>query len=243
MTGPATDPALADRLRWASEGGDLFLRELDALDDAVFAGPCLLPGWTVAHLVAHLGYNAEALRRLARWARTGEETPMYASREARNAEIEEGAALPPAELRKLAHDAETALRADLAELPEAAWAASVRTAQGRTVPAAEVPWMRAREVWIHAADLGTGAGFADFPAPLVDTLLTEIAGQRTAAGRGPALVLTAADRDRTWTVDADGAPPARLRGRAADLARWLTGRGASGVTADGGDVPDPGRWL
>lgn len=238
-----TGPALADRLRWATEGGDLFLRELDTLDDAAFAKPCLLPGWSVAHLVAHLGYNANALRRLARWARTGEESPMYASREARDAEIEEGAALPPAELRTLARDAEAALRADLAELPEAAWATPVRTAQGRTVPAAEVPWMRAREVWIHAADLGTGTGFADFPAPLVDALLTEITGQRTSAGRGPSLVLTATDRDRTWTIEAGGTPPAGLRGDAADLARWLTGRGTAGVTADAGDVPDPGRWL
>ena len=161
---------------------------------------------------------------------------MYASKQARNAEIEQGAGLPPAELRGLSRDSDMALRTDLAALPAQAWTAEVVTAQGRTVPASEVPWMRAREAWIHAVDLGTGVGFGDFPPPLLDRLLTEITAQRTA----PALVLAATDRDRTWTVD--GPAPVRVTGPAAALARWLTGRGDDGVTT-AGPLPDLGRWL
>jgi maleylpyruvate isomerase len=228
--------ATADRLRWAADGGDAFHRALGTLDDAAFAAPGTLPGWTLGHLVAHVAYNAQALRRLAHWARTDERTPMYASPEARNAEIESGAALPPAELRALSRDSDAALRTDLAALPESAWAAEVVTAQGRTVPAAEVPWMRAREGWIHAVDLGASVGFGDVPAPMLDALLTEITARRTE----PALVLAATDRDRTWAVD--GPQPVRVTGTAAALACWLTGRGASGVTAAGA-VPDLGRWL
>ena len=37
------------------------------------------PGWSRRHVVAHVGYNARALTRLVEWAKTGIETPMYAS--------------------------------------------------------------------------------------------------------------------------------------------------------------------
>lgn len=228
----------ADSLAWAAEGGEAFHRELDTLDDAAFGAPGTLPGWTLGHLVAHVAYNARALRRLARWARTGEETPMYASKEARDAEIEHGATLPPAELRALTRESDAGLRADLATLPERAWSAEVVTAQGRTVPASQIPWLRAREAWIHTVDLGAGTGFEAFPTALLDRLLTEIAGQR--AGKAPALDLVATDRDRTWTVDGDA--PVRVSGPASGLARWLTGRGAAGVTAEG-TLPELGRWL
>lgn len=228
--------APSDALSWAADGGDVFHRALATCGDDAFGAPGTLAGWTLGHLVAHVAYNAQALRRLAHWARTGEKTPMYASKEARNAEIEQGAALPPAELRALSRDSDAGLRADLGALPDTAWSAEVVTAQGRTVPASEVPWMRAREAWIHAADLGAGVGFGDFPAPLVDRLLTEITRQRTA----PALLLEATDRDRTWFVD--GPDPVRVTGPAAGLARWLTGRGAAEVTA-AGPLPDLGRWL
>ncbi|MGV0868546.1 hypothetical protein V6758_04680 [Corynebacterium kalidii] len=44
--------------------------------------------------------------------------------------------------------------------------------------------MRSREVWIHAVDLDTGAGFGDIPGPVLRTLLTEIpARSRSTAGR------------------------------------------------------------
>ena len=36
-------------------------------------------------------------------------------------------------------------------------AAEVVTAQGRTVPATEIPWLRAREVYVHVVDLGVHA--------------------------------------------------------------------------------------
>ena len=44
------------------------------------------------HVVAHVHYNARALRRLVQWATTGTENRMYASPEQRASEIEAGAA-------------------------------------------------------------------------------------------------------------------------------------------------------
>ncbi len=172
---------------WMDEGTRLVLGVIGELSDAEFDAPTLLPGWTRRHLVAHLHYNAEALRRLVSWARTGVESRMYASTEQRNAEIETGARLPVAELRRLVRESADALAADLDGLPDAAWASQVVTAQGRTVPATEIVWMRTREVAVHAADLDRGVGFGDLPADLVEALIGDALKRRIAQGHGPAL--------------------------------------------------------
>ena len=128
----------------------------------------------------------------------------------------------------------------MADLPEAAWKAEVRSALGRTIPAAEVPWMRVREVWLHALDLDTGAQPADLPAPVVDALLDDVTGVFGTRTDGPRLELAPTDRDRTWRVGDGGI---RVAGPAADLLAWLTGRSrGDGLTCDG-DLPVPGRWL
>jgi maleylpyruvate isomerase len=136
----------------------------------------------------------------------------------------------------MARETDEQLRAEFSGLPEPAWKAEVRTAQGDTVPATEIPWMRAREVWIHAVDLGTGLGFADFPAEFLDALITDITGSRERQGRGPALLIQAEDRNRSWRVDLPGEEARTVHGTAAELARWLAGRGPL-------QGPDLGRWL
>ncbi|TGZ12556.1 hypothetical protein DV517_66400 [Streptomyces sp. S816] len=53
----------------------------------------------------------------------------------------------------------------LDRLTEEHWRHEAVTAQGRTVPATELPWMRAREVCVHAVDRSTGVvTFADLPS-------------------------------------------------------------------------------
>ena len=79
------------------------------------------------------------------------------------------------------------LAAALDDLPAEAWDAIVVTAQGRTVPATEIPWMRAREVCIHAVDLGAGVTFGDLPADFVAALLADVVRKRAGAGEGPEL--------------------------------------------------------
>ena len=60
---------------WMDLGTKLFLATLDGLTDAELDRPTALPGWSRRHVVAHVHYNAEALRRLVHWAATGERTP------------------------------------------------------------------------------------------------------------------------------------------------------------------------
>jgi uncharacterized protein (TIGR03083 family) len=191
--------------KWMDEGTRLVLATVDGLSDDDFDEPTLLPGWTRRHLVSHLRYNAEALRRLVSWARTGTESRMYASTDQRNAEIEEGSKLPVARLRAALYESANSLAADLDALPESAWHNEVVTAQGRTVPATEIVWMRTREVAVHAVDLAAGVEFEDLPADLVRALIDDTLTSRLAGEHGPALA-------RWLTGRADRAP---------DLGPWL----------------------
>jgi maleylpyruvate isomerase len=63
-----------------------------AVSDEEWRSPSRLPNWTRSHVATHLARNADAIRRLAEWARTGERQEMYASADQRESEILEGAA-------------------------------------------------------------------------------------------------------------------------------------------------------
>ncbi len=172
---------------WMDEGTKLFLGCVERLSDDAFGASTRLPGWSRAHVVAHVHHNAEALQRLLHWARTGERTPMYAGVEQRNAEIETSAGMRPAELRERVQASAADLAAAIDGLPEAAWANEVQTAQGRTVPATEVIWMRTREVAVHAVDLDAGTTFADLSDDLNTALALDVVRKRAAGGEAAVL--------------------------------------------------------
>jgi len=94
------------------------------------------------------------------------------------------------------------------------WQTPVLTAQGRRVPATEIPWMRSREVMIHAVDLGTGVNFADLPADFLETLCTDIRGKRgdVSEVHGPLAEIAAylAGRPYTNVLTPEGAPAQQL---------------------------------
>lgn len=236
----APERAVAADLALVRRGTEYYDGLLSRLSDDQLDGPSLLPGWDRRHVVAHVGFNARALARLVRWAHTGAENPMYPSAAARDAEIDEGATLPGGALREL-HTAETdALQRAWRELPADRWDFPVRTAQGRTVPVSVTPWMRVREVWLHAIDLGSGGLFEDFPPELLDRLLVDVTSWWASAGQGANLTLAATDRTLP-RLTLSG--PVTVTGTAAQLARWATGRGGDGVTTAGGAPPVAPRWL
>lgn len=254
MSRPANSnpPSLKTRLVWMDKGTRLFADQVAPLTQPGMAAPSRLPGWTRAHVVGHVARNADALRNLLHWARTGQQTPMYPSVEDRERGIQDSAAQPAEALRA---DLERACR-HLAEaardLPEDAWPARVRSAQGRDIPASEVPWMRTREVWVHAVDLATGVDFTAFPAELVDALLDDTAFFLSRRPGCPAVLVTPEDRDRTWTLGGTGPSdpaPLRVAGSATGLLAWLTGRaapeqaGVSARDAQGSPVPELPGWL
>ncbi|MET9262039.1 maleylpyruvate isomerase family mycothiol-dependent enzyme [Amycolatopsis sp. NPDC004079] len=165
--------ATGDSRKWVAFGTELFLTHATELSE-----PSALPGWTRKHLAAHVAANADALGNLVHWARTGERTPMYTSPEQRNADIEAGSQRPEAQLTAWLRDSARSLESAMAALTAEQWQAEVVTAQGRTVPATEIPWLRAREVCVHAVDLGTGLTFADLPEAFLSALVAEIQAKR-----------------------------------------------------------------
>lgn len=239
----ATDPDVLADLETARLGTSYFRRALSRLDDRELDGPSLLPGWSRRQLVAHVGYNARALARLVTWAETGVERPMYSSPEARNAEIEAGATLRPDALRSLVEHAAVDLDVRWRDLPDDRWDVDVRTAQGRTVPAAETLWMRSREVWLHAVDLDTGGRIAEVPAHVLARLLGDVVAMWESRGELDGLAVSTDGPDGPLRL---GAPEATavVGGPLADVAAWATGRDGGAATLQwSGEVRTAPRWL
>jgi len=228
-------------LNWMHHGTERLLVEVAGLPDEALGAPTALPGWTRAYLLSHIAANADALRNLVHWARTGEERRMYASTEAREADIAAGAELPPADLRAWVSSSAADLAADLDALDAldgAAWDAKIITAQGLTRSANEIPWMRAREIYIHSIDLAAGITFADLPPDFLAALLDDVTGRRSAVGGGPALLIAATDTGGRWDVAGTGSP-VPVTGLLADLTAYLTGRPAPSLPA----APVLPPWL
>ncbi|ODU03855.1 MAG: hypothetical protein ABS81_12630 [Pseudonocardia sp. SCN 72-86] len=215
---------VAVTLDWMREGEARFAALVADLPDAAFSEPCALDGWTRAHLVGHMARNAEALTRLATWARTGVETPMYSGPDQRNDDIAASAGYPPARLRADLTATTATLADTLARLDDVDWKAQVRSAQGRDIPAAEVPWMRVREVWLHAVDLDAGASVDDIPAGVVDLLIVDVAGNLSAKEGCPSALLSPTDRSQTWSLGPASPDAPTIEARASEIAGWLTGR-------------------
>lgn len=199
MDGASTTPSWSAARDWMRRGTEEFLASVDAWSDEDFDVPSLLPGWRRREVVAHVHHNAEAMRNLTTWARTGVETPMYASAKARNDDIARSADLPIGELRELVHLSAAALHIELDDLTPQQRTTRVRTSSGASIAADQLPWSRAREVSVHTVDLDSGIGFDDLATGLVEALVRDAAEFRL------------------------------RRGQAATLAAWLTGRGVEGA--------------
>lgn len=229
-------------LRWMNQGTDLFTTALGELSDEQLTESIVLSGWTGKHLLAHLANNAEALGNLVEWARTGVETPMYSSNGQRAADIESGAKRSVAELRERYAETAATLAARLDGLSEQDWEAGVRTNAGRPVQATEIPWMRAREVMVHAVDLG-GKTFGDLPVSFLGALLDDITAKRAKDGT-PGLEILSRNTGESWRIEGEG-EILRVMATLEDLAAWLTGRsdGARVKVLGPGELPTLPPWL
>ncbi|MGX1804600.1 maleylpyruvate isomerase family mycothiol-dependent enzyme [Nocardia sp. NPDC055321] len=227
---------MAEQLDTVAAATARLLHTAEQLRDADLVDPSLLPGWTRGHVLAHLSRNADSLVNLLLWARTGIETPQYASAFLREADIEAGAPRP---LREQLEDLTAASERWLSlarVLPADRWPTVVRNRAGGEMPATRVPWMRLLEVEIHHVDLNSGYTPADWPSAFVDTLLPVAVADR-AAGAGPGFTVRATDTGYTATV---GEPATEIAGPAAALAAWLIGRPPGADLT--GELPDLTAW-
>lgn len=201
--------------------------------------PSLLPGWSRGHVVTHIARNADGLRNLLVWARTGVETPQYPSWEQRNLDIDSGAGRSAADLVEDSRAAAERFADEVSGLTPEQWDAPVRKLSSTTsFPARDVLLSRRTEVEIHHADLGIGYTAADWPADFISMTIGRVQDDRSG---GPSMVLSSTDVDGLWKLGPGPGP--EIRGTAADLAWWLVGRGdGSRLVSSTDEVPQLAKW-
>jgi len=230
-----SDPHVVDLLDSSSRR---LVRSVDSMSDDQWAQPSLLPGWTRAHVVAHLTLAAEALSAALEGVHEGRPVPMYLSNEARDRDIAELATTSPSALRDRFLGSTTVIGEWVEELADnLAGTVIERTPGGRRFPAGDVGGMRVREVEVHHADLGLDYTAADWTPEFVVHLMD---GRAATYHGTPPFLAHATDLDRSWEFGSGGPT---VSGVGSALAWWATGRGTGdGLTSDDGRVPRMEPW-
>src|SRR6266571_7346845 len=247
---------------------DRLLATAAGLTDRQAREPSLLPGWSRGHVLVHLARNADGLRNLLIWARTGVVTPQYPSRQARDDAIEAGSGRPASDLVADLRGSAAAFSAEAAGLPAHCWQASVHGLRGSAHPAWYTLVRRLSEVEIHHVDMAAGYQPADWPGWFVASWLASVAAEFAGRPDAPAvrLAVTGAGDGGAWDgpdgaggpdgADGVGGPeyrigPAapgpqqtRISGPGWLLLAWLIGRSSgAGLTADpAGPLPAVPAW-
>lgn len=223
------------------EAGQRLVRGVDGLRGEAWHGPSLLPGWSRAHVVAHLALNGEALRDVLLGVVEGRPVPMYRSQEARDADIADLSGADHAELRERLMASTTGFTEVVPQVPEDAWDGRFeRVPDGPTLPVGAVPLMRVRELEIHHVDLDVGYSPDAWPPGFADVV---ISGMVTRLDPSPGFRVAPLDSDRTWEVGDADEEACVVTGPAAQVAWWLTGRPAGQqVSCSRGELPRIGAW-
>jgi maleylpyruvate isomerase len=225
--------SVEDAVAGARAATAALLDHLDSLDD--LAAPSLLPGWTRAHVVAHLTGNARSHVRMLDGCLAGEVVAQYpGAADGRAAEIESLAADRGA---VVAAHRETCAELDArwAAMAPEHWTRGVRRLDAAPQPARGLAWSRWREVEVHRVDLGAGFTPADWDRRFADRLLTGLLARPDL----PPMVVVA---DRAEHHVGTGAGP-RLSGSTAALAAWLMGRDGGLLDVAGGALPEIPAWT
>lgn len=225
--------AVRDLVRTATSR---LLGDTIAVADEDWRAPSRLPHWSRAHVATHLARHADAVRRLTRWAVTGEREEMYISPQQRDDEIEAGATRPGLELQIDLDTSAGQLEDAFAALDHAAaWDAGVELRGGLQVSARLLPLARLTEVVVHHVDLDVGFGVDDIDDTTAAWLLEWSAYRLRHRDEFPRLELKSTS-GLTISIGSSGRP-ITVRGTNARLLGWLTSRsdastvdGASGLT-------------
>jgi len=232
-----------DRLAAAN---DRLLATATALSDAQAREPSLLPGWSRGHVLTHIARNADGMVNLLRWARTGTETPMYASAASRAADIEAGAGRSAAELFADVRNSSAVFAAAAAAMPSDAWTAQVWALHGPAFPVFGVLERRLSEVEIHHVDLVAGYVPGDWPEDFLIEALPRVVESFAGRADVPPCVAWAEGAKDPFRLGPDqaGQPAVVIRGQPADLLAWLLGRGdGARLTLAGSDaLPELPPW-
>jgi maleylpyruvate isomerase len=229
---------LADLLSLVTIATQRLLGDTITVPDEAWRGPSRLPGWTRGHVGTHIARQADGLVRVAGGALSGSRVPMYASPEQRENDIEAGAGRSSLDLQvDLDTSAEHLTEAFDALETAQAWSVTVELRGGVELPARLLPLARLTEVVLHHVDLDVGYDIDDVDETTAEWLLEWCAFRAGQRGDYPALRLLS-DTGASVTLG----PPAEavpVRGRAAHLLGWITGRSPSDSLSGAEDIKLP----
>ncbi|MEP6649598.1 MAG: maleylpyruvate isomerase family mycothiol-dependent enzyme [Lapillicoccus sp.] len=238
MTDPTTtlDTDFRTHLVAVDRHTELLLATARSLDPDRVGDPSLCPGWTRGHILSHIARNADALLNLVTNATTGSSTPMYASPESRDADIEAGARRPLAEQVGDVEASAARFASAASGLTEELVDVPLLARNNTKVQAGYLPFMRLREVVLHHLDLDAGFGFADVDDQAVLALLQDTIRRLRHDPETPSMSIRTNEGD-VWSIG-DGRPI--VSGTRAAVLAWLTRGITSGVEGPLPTIPSLG---
>ncbi|MFJ6418771.1 maleylpyruvate isomerase family mycothiol-dependent enzyme [Paeniglutamicibacter sp. NPDC091659] len=217
-------------------------KTISSVDGAAAAEPSVLPGWSRAHVLAHIdGFSRAATRQLDT---AGAEKPfeMYDGGMDRRHEAIELTALMRADaLLARTSEALDALEASIRGISPAEWTLPTGFRDGGSVE--DLFYAIWRELVIHTSDLALAYSVADWDPDFCAHLFEALEGRVPEARR---YILQPHGAQRIVLGGGDDATV--LSGTAFDLAAWLAGREPLGpiqatAGADGAALPELGPWF
>ncbi len=240
MTLETTDRAPLTLLPFLRESVDRLLEDAGRLTEAEIRAPSALPGWSRAHVIAHLAGGADSRVRLLVAARTGLPIPQYPDERCRTDQIEKDARRPVAELldrlRLSGAEVLTAIR----DHPRAAWHRPVRWLNGSDHPVHRVVSSLLQELEIHHVDLDTGYTPDDWPGWFAADECRKVIADFAEEKDMPGMQITVTDEE----IRHDFGPGPLVAGQSRALLAWLIGRGdgAELTVTPAGPLPEIPPW-
>ncbi|MFG1838149.1 maleylpyruvate isomerase family mycothiol-dependent enzyme [Micromonospora sp. NPDC049175] len=239
-------PSFADSptglLPRVTEAAGRVLATIERLGEDEVRGPSRLPGWSRAHVLAHLNRGADSRVRLLESARTGRVIRQYPDEAYREREIEQWAGRSLADLVADFRVSDERLRAAIADHPADCWGRNVRWLGAEERSVDDVVPSRLRELEVHHVDLDAGYGPRDWPDWFVQAELPGVVDGLRDRPEVPDLRLVVSGEDAAYQF---GARPTRtVEGESSVLLAWLTGRGdGGGLTVEpAGPLPQLPDW-
>jgi maleylpyruvate isomerase len=211
------------------------MRALDdaGFDDAMARGPSALPGWSRGHVLTHLARNADSNTRMIEAAKIGQPVAQYPGGAAqRESEIEAGAGRSATVLFDDVRRADDVLATAYEGVDDETWRGEALRWGTEAWPVLDLPFLRWREVAVHAVDLGLpGVGTDIWADDYVDHELRRQIAALASRLPGPMAVRVApSDASRSTVVmhvgDGDPHGFVTVVGTTRELLAWTIGRSA-----------------
>lgn len=224
--------------RYKLEATQRLLGDTIQISDADWEGPSRLPGWTRAHVAAHLARNAEAYQGLVDGVVSGRSASMYADDDQRRWAIERTSEQTPLQLQIDLDTTASALAEAFDGLADGQWDSPVEFDHQR-YPVAFIVLSRLCEVVLHHVDLDCGFEITHVDDEVAGWLLRWCVQRLKDVPPEQSYEIAAPDGTRTLLgPDSPDAPT--VSGSAAGLVGWLSGRGSDeSITVTGDIGPQP----